>query len=609
LNEFLPLVLSFVVALGLTPVVILAARRWGMVARPKEDRWHSRPTALLGGIALFVAFMAGALPFLEFTNSTTRMRVVGVLVGAALIFVLGLIDDLVQIKPASKLIGQIVAACLLAYCGVYFDILGMPLVTIPLTMFFVVGITNAFNLLDNMDGLASGVAAICVLAIFFFNRMLDNPAAIGVLCLALAGALLGFLVYNFNPARIFMGDSGSMFLGFMLAAVSILGTWEQASNTFLILAVPVLVLGLPIFDTTFVTVTRRLAGRPVSQGGSDHTSHRLVKLGLSERKAVLILYAICACFALIAVLSQLLGVLAGGIFGILALIVVFWFGVFLAQEKLYKPVSEAEQKPLAVGGRRVEAQRHGNLIGTLVLHKMRMVEVLIDLLLFGAAYVGAYLIRFEGDITGHTQDVLIQSLPIVVAVKLLCFYAFRLYRRLWAFIGIHDLVAIARAVTAASLISVFVIWGLTRLSGYSRAVFVLDALLLLVLTAGSRILFRVFSESVNSKRADGRRLLIYGAGAAGELLLRELRSDPELGYQAIGFLDDDASKSGKRIHGLRIYGGRDRLIQVVKDSTVEEIVIAIPSLDSDDRHELEQVCAEAGVTCRTMRRVSSTFLH
>jgi len=609
LNEALSLVVAFIVSVTLTPVVIRLARRAGMVARPKQDRWHRRPTALLGGIALFGAFCAGALPFLELPNASIRLRVAGVLVGAVMMFALGLIDDLLQIRPGTKLVGQIVAACVLVWCGVYFDILALPLVTIPLTIFFVVGITNAFNLLDNMDGLAAGVAATCMLAIFLSNRILGTPQAIGVLCLALAGSLLGFLVYNFNPARVFMGDAGSMFLGFSVAAVSILGTWEQASNTFLILAVPLILLGLPIFDTTFVTITRTLAGRPVSQGGRDHTSHRLVKLGLSERSAVLMLYGVCALFGAIAVTSLLVGVFAAGIFASLALIVLFWFGVFLAQERVYEKPTDQDLAEVAGPGVRVEAQRRGRLIGTFVVDKMRIAEVLLDLLLFTAAYLGAYMIRFEGEINSHNLHVIVQSLPVVVSIKLLSFYAFGLYRRLWEFVGIHDLIAIGRAVSVASLVSVFVLWGLTRLSGYSRAVFVLDGILLLCLTAGSRVLFRVFRESLGARRAEGRRLLIFGAGAAGELLLRELRSDPTLGYRPVGFLDDDRSKRGRRIHGLKIFGGRDRLGDVVREAFAEEIVIAIPSLEESERVELERACLAVGVRCRSMRRVSSTFLN
>lgn len=598
LNELLALSVALLSAVVLTPGVMWLARRTGRVAQPTSDRWHSRPTALLGGVAIYAAFVIGIVPFLRFPDTLTRNRILGALVGATLMFFLGLLDDLIRIKPGTKLIGQVVAACVLVSSGVYFDILGMPLITIPLTIFFVVGITNAFNLLDNMDGLASGVAVICALTVFLFNQSLGNPAAIGVLCLALAGSLLGFLFFNFNPAKIFMGDSGSMFLGFSIAAVSILGTWQQASNTFLILAVPVLLLGLPIFDTTFVTVTRRLSGRRVSEGGKDHTSHRLVELGLSERRAVLSLWAVCTAFSILAVLSLELGLFAAGIFGILTLIVVFLFGVFLSREKIYRAVPKR-------GPVRPSRARPA-LINTLVRHKMRMAEVLIDAALFGAAYLSAYLIRFEGVINAHNREVIVYSIPIVIAVKLICFYGFGLYRHLWEFTSIHDLLVISRAVVAGSLFSVFTLWGLTRLDGYSRAVFVLDGILLLLMVAGSRVLFRIFREALRRPQ-NGRRMLIYGAGSAGEMLLREARSDRSLHYAPVGFLDDDMRKRGRRIHGVKIHGGRAQLEKIVSNLEVEEIVIAIPSLDEAARGELVQACRQVGVACRTMARLSSTL--
>jgi UDP-GlcNAc:undecaprenyl-phosphate GlcNAc-1-phosphate transferase len=449
------------------------------------------------------------------------------------------------------------------------------------------------------------VAAICVLAVFLVDQLLGRPQAFGILCLALAGSLLGFLVYNFNPAKIFMGDSGSMFLGFSVAAVSIMGTWEQASNTFVILAIPVLLLGLPIFDTTFVTVVRTLSGRPVSHGGQDHTSHRMVRLGLSERRTVLVLYAVCAGLAAIAVASLWLGIFATGVLGILALIVLFVFGVFLAQGKIYRPaegVSDGNGRPAR------DSRLNGALVGTLVMHKMRMAEVMIDLLLIGAAYIASNLIRFEGSIGGPIREAMIYSLPVVIAVKLLCFYGFGLYRQLWQFTGIHDMITVAKAVLTGSLVSVFILWVLTRLQGFSRAVFVLDGILLLLFAAGSRMLFRVFRETFQTATPGARRLMIYGAGAAGELLLREIRNNPGLGYHPVGFLDDDGSKLGRRIHGVKIYGGRERLERIVREATVDEIVLAIPSLDPESRRDLQELCQRTGVACRQMKRVSSTFL-
>jgi len=595
---------GFLVALGasaaLTPLVILVAQRYKLVAEPHSTRWHRRPTALFGGVAIFFSFAVPVALLVSFPDPNMRLRFAGLLVGASLMFLLGLVDDFLHLKPSTKLIGQIAAACLLVYTGVYFNILGIPLLTIPLTVLWVVGITNAFNLLDNMDGLAAGIAAICAFTIFALNLVLGVDRSIGAVALIFCGALLGFLLYNFNPARIFMGDCGSMMIGFTLAGLSIIGTWQQASHMVFLLLVPVLILGVPIFDTAFVTVTRRLRGTPVSVGGRDHTSHRLVALGLSERHAVLILYAISATFAVIAILSLRFDVFVIGTLVILSAIVVFIFGIFLGQSKLYREVPSAGEAP---------KRDRGVVLSTFVMHKRRIAEVLIDLALFVTAFVAAYLLRFEGTLPPRAESGILFALPIIIPIKLFTFWAFGLYRRVWAFVGVHDLMTLTRAVLTSSLVSIIVLWGLTRLEGYSRSAFLLDGILCLLFTAGSRILFRVFQETLAGVPEEGKRLLIVGAGQAGEIVLRELRREPELGYRAIGFLDDDPDKWGRRIHGVRILGGREMIRTLGTQDSFDEILIAIPSLETDEQEEIAHLCRSTGKVTRVMQRVSSTFIH
>lgn len=588
-------------SLALTPLVMVLAHRFGLVAQPSDQRWHKRPTALFGGVAIFGAFLGTVVLTVPFWNPEIRLRFAGILAGASIMFLLGLVDDFLHLKPSSKLIGQVTAACVLIYSGVYFDILGMPMLTIPLTIFWIVGITNAFNLLDNMDGLAAGIAAICALGIFALNALLGVDQSIGLVALAFAGSLIGFLVFNFNPARIFMGDCGSMMVGFTLAGLSIAGTWEQASNTLLLLVVPVLMLGVPIFDTAFVTITRRMRGQKVSVGGRDHTSHRLVALGLSERRAVLLLYGLAAAFGVIAILGLKFDAFVVGIVVILAAVVILVFGIFLGQAHLYKDVTPSTGKK--------DRKPGGFVYGTFVMHKRRAVEVLIDLCLFGAAFVAAFLFRFEGEMHPSIEKSLLFALPLVIPVKLITFWFFGLYRRVWDFVGVHDLVALAKAVVTSSLISIMILWGLTRLEGYSRTVFLLDGLLLLLFAAGTRILFRVFQETLSKEATDARRLLVIGAGHEGALILREVRRDPELGLKVIGFLDDDPDKWGRRIHGTRILGGTDLLAELSEQDRFDEVVIAIRSLTPELREELVGRCQITGRPTRVMQSISSTFVH
>src|SRR6195256_958846 len=221
-----------------------------MVALPRQDRWHSEPTPLLGGIAIYIASTAVILWF-----ARTDLRLLGLVGGGTILFLTGLIDAFRHLRPPTKLISQILAACVLVFSGVQIGTPWLVWATIPLTILWVVGITNAFNLLDNMDGLSAGTAVIAAAFLFAFSVSVNN-IALAVLCLALGGGALGFLIYNFNPARIFMGDSGSMYLGFTLSGITLLGSRDMASDIFFVLLVPAAMMGLPIFDTKLGDIGR-----------------------------------------------------------------------------------------------------------------------------------------------------------------------------------------------------------------------------------------------------------------------------------------------------------------------------------------------------------------
>src|ERR1044072_9264370 len=296
LRTLLTVATSFLLALILTPLVRALARRYGFIAVPKTDRWHKKPTAMLGGVVIWLTVL-----IIYFTFSLHSAYGKWILLASKFLFLLGLINDLVHIKSYQKLIGQMLVSAFVVYYGLTLPWTSSVLLNMALAMFWLVTIPNAINLLDNMDGLASGIAVIAAgfLALSFVNSSQFTEALI---LLVFAGALLAFLVYNSNPASIFMGDCGSMFVGFFLASSALINVNGGRSRSFLpVLAVPILVLFIPIFDTTFVTVLRKLPGRAASRGGRNHTSHRLVALGMSERKAVLMLYSFAALSGLLAI--------------------------------------------------------------------------------------------------------------------------------------------------------------------------------------------------------------------------------------------------------------------------------------------------------------------
>ena len=405
-------------------------------------------------------------------------------------------------------------------------------------------------------------------------------------------ALLGFLIYNSNPASIFMGDSGSMFIGFFLASAALINVAGGRSRSFLpVLAVPILVLFIPIFDTTFVTILRKLSGRAASQGGRDHTSHRLVALGLSERRAVLLLYALAAVSGLLAIMVRQLKPDVS-----LALLTIFTIGltllgVFLARARGY---NEEDQVLVA---------RDNPLFAFLVdfSYKRRIFEVLLDVVLIVLAYWSAYAIKFEPFSNSPAWKLFLRTLPVLVVVRLAAFLVLGVYRGIWRYTSMDDLMTFAKAVAAGSIVSMTIVLFKFRFQGFSRAVFAIDALVMLLLLAGSRIAFRFFRKVIPAVSAEnGRRVLIYGAGDAGELLLRELLNNRELRYAPVGFIDDDASKHGKLIHGFRVFGGNGSLAKIISEQQVEQVLISTPRISAERIGEIWSECDARNIELRRM---------
>ena len=305
--------LAFLVALGaallVTPGVILLAAKTGAMDAPDARKVHKKPIPRIGGIGIYFAFMVAMATVMSLANLTEDVffELAGLMTGGTLIFLLGIVDDYKNLPAKVKLVGQIAAAAVLVIAfDVRIDFITDPFgdyfylefFAIPATIFWIVGLTNTVNLIDGLDGLAAGVATIASITILLV-ALEQSILLVAVLTAALAGAALGFLYYNFNPARIFMGDSGSMFLGYILAGISVIGAVKCAATIALI--VPILALGLPILDTTFAIVRRYRGGVPIFKPDKGHLHHRLLDLGFTQRQAVLLMYVISAMLGLSAV--------------------------------------------------------------------------------------------------------------------------------------------------------------------------------------------------------------------------------------------------------------------------------------------------------------------
>lgn len=300
----IPFLAAFILTFIQMPFTIKIAKKKGFLDVPKDERRvHKKPIPVGGGIAMVISVSILMVYFLPINKN-----LIMALIASLIIAISGLYDDKEGLSPKLKFLFQILAAVILIIGGMKIEFFTNPfdshdallilnILSIPVTIFWVCGITNTINLIDGLDGLASGVSMICAISMFFITYKMGRYD-VSLVCALVAGACLGFLPFNFNPAKIFMGDTGALYLGFMLSYISISGFLKQAA--ILMIFVPVLILGVPVFDTAFAMVRRKLSGKSMVEADKGHLHHRLLKMGLNQRQTVVILYSISAIFGVLA---------------------------------------------------------------------------------------------------------------------------------------------------------------------------------------------------------------------------------------------------------------------------------------------------------------------
>jgi len=577
--------LSFLFAAGLTPLVIKLAQRFGRVAAPQADRWHKKPTALLGGIAIYLAFALAIIPFLG--GDPVLWAVFG---GATFMFLSGLYDDLFVMQPASKLLVQVIATVVLILSGLQFLGHWPYWISLPLTFLWVIGITNAVNLLDNMDGLAAGVTGIATGALCLFAYLSGEILTV-IPLLALVGACLGYLIYNFHPGKIFMGDSGSLFLGYILAAGGLLLQSKMgAASTLAVFLLPILVVVVPIFDTSLVTFSRLFASRPISQGGRDHSSHRLVFLGLSEKKAVLTLYGISILFGSLGLLLYRIDLQAYIALIVLMAIGLGVFGLYLGKLRVYRSDEEVAKSVLSVEKLAV--------LNMVVRQKKLILGMIADICIVGACFVIAHYLRYEDGLSEALLADVQYLLPLVIVIKLLFYFIFRLYWNIWQFAGTHELLRIVYANFIASVAVVAIIHIVLGYELYSYSVYIIDFILATGCVAVVRLIFRGFNQIFATFRKAGKKVIIYGAGVGGSMCLREIRQNEKLGFDPVGFIDDSEAKQRSIVQGLNVLGGFQELKTVIREGSVDEVLLATGRLPEERREAIINLCNKYDIGCR-----------
>ena len=539
----------------------------GWVAQPTADRWHQVPTSLHGGIGIFVAFLFGVLFWLFLSDGGKEFQKISVsgfrfdsqlvilLCGITVAFVVGLTDDIFRMKPGMKLLGQLVAVSMVIFMGFGFDLTPYPWLNILFSYLWFIGIINAVNLLDNMDGVSSGIVMIGTLGVCLiglFGNAGDVPPSVfigGILVVS----VLGFWFHNKPPARLFMGDSGSLVLGFIFAALTVpsdlngfltngfAGTvWARVLQ----LLMAIILAAIPILDTTLVTITRMMRGQSPSVGGKDHSTHRLAQSGLTAWQTLGVLYSVSGVCAALAFFMGLYPDTAFLVFGV-AFLVITIVAVYLASVRIQvDPIKKEGWQQLV----------------TSFAYRVPLIKMVLDVVLIGLSFHFAYLIRFDFHLSTYLRDAMLKALPIMIVCCLTANFLFRVYEFSWRSASSRDILNYGFASVLGTVMSIAVVtlvfsFGL----GNSRGAFVIFCIVYFLTLAGSRFSFRFMDDLLMRFRLHQTQegkipLLIYGSDRYAKATLDEIQHDNGswAKYRVVGVIDSTDGNSGKIIQGIPV---------------------------------------------------------
>ncbi len=602
----LPLVLSLV----FTPLVIRLAYRVGAIDKPNARKAHAAPMPRLGGVAVSGAFVVSTIAFLLFDRVLPLPAWLygwnGVMFGASvfLVVALGVRDDIREIKPFEKLLVQILLSSIVYFAGFSVADITNPFAVGKIdlgafdylvTVAWIVGVTNAINLIDGLDGLAAGVSGIALLTMFPIAIMQADMGT-AIVALILAGAVFGFLRYNFNPARVFLGDSGSLFLGFMLAILSLRSSTK--STTAFALIVPIIALGLPLMDT-LLSMARRvlrsfLPGN--KEGGSrggwrtiftpdrGHIHHQLLARGYSHRSAVLLLYLVSCGLGIGAFTITI----ANNAEASLILLVV---GVALVLG-----VRQLRYREIAI-------LRNGVFLPLFDMEILNrnVFQVFLDIMFIIASYGAAHLIHDGPDHVNGIERDLVLTIALVCLVQFLVFWSQGSYRATIRQFGLADALDMTRTVAFAVVLSGVVMIALRIPSLHiDLTTILLDFYLLFTLIIGSRVSFRVLDHLFRRHNASAHRVLIYGADSDGVLALQQILQSAAHHSSPAGFMDDRPSLEGRRINGYPVLGGHWNLERLVRSRRIDEILLSTDDIKPEILRRLIAKASQLGVAIRRL---------
>ncbi len=581
------LILAPVAALVLSAFAVGLARRlaWRMewVAKPAKDRWHTAPVALLGGVAVVGIFVLVGL----------FCATPGWLLASALaLCAVGLVDDLVSLAPRTKLLCELPLALLVAAWVPIPPLLPWGLQQLAVA-FWILTAINSFNLIDGLDGLAAGLGIIAAFAMALIAITHQNTAE-ALTALVLCGALGGFLIYNFSPATVYLGDARSLPCGFLLGVMCLSAVRYAHESKLAILATPALLMAVPIIDTMIVTVTRLATGRAISNRGLDHCHHRLHNLGLSQKRVAFALWALGGIGATWAVFISLAW--KPMIVTVLPLCALMFatVGLFLAN------LSFEHEPPGRLYG---AVPGLGRLILSLA-YQRRGVEFGLDFLVISSAYYGALLIHHNFQLTWPAVAHFSYGLPEACLAAYTAFMATGTYRHMWRYASVEAALRFEFAAVLAGLLAALI-------SGAAGpwippAMLVIFTIALSNLLVGTRMSFRILGTVLNRFAAPARKVLVVGAGSIGDSAARELLRAGSERLSLVGFVDDDVFKHSMLVRGYRVLGGIPDIDRIYRETGFNEILIAEDETAEIDLKSLQSFASDHDVTIhRYLPRIDS----
>lgn len=594
----LPALLAAALSFALTPLAQKLALHVGAIDSPGERKVHTVPVTRLGGLAVVLPVVVLLVAVSLFTHpqlhALGRDVLLPLFAGLAPIFVISVIDDIHPLGTAPKLtahlLGAAVAVALGIRLGASVHLFGneVPLgvLAIPISILWIAGITNAFNIVDGLDGLSAGLALISAISLAAVSIVV-NRYEMATGALILAGALLGFLPFNTHPAKVFLGDTGSAAIGYLLACFTLRGGSTLSAG--MAVLVPIVVLGVPLAET-LVSMLRRVMLR--MQGGAEggvfqadrrHFHHRLLDMGVDHRRAVLMLYSVGVILAVCGFASMLMtakhaAVLLG------TLVVAAFIGIG------------------RLGYDEFALVRKGYVLRVYDVPMLRsaLFVVFVDIALAVAAIYTAIALKFD-DFGVHQQRDLARDLVVLLPpVMLVVFSIFRLYRGAWKVASIEDFLRSTAAATTAVAVTALAI-GVGLHHSISITFYIILALIFGLFANSARMSYRILASWMQRSAAEGERVLIYGAGSAGLLALREILSNRSVGMKPIGFLDDDPKKLGRFVQGFPIVGSIHDAEEILRSREVSGVVVSSDKVPLENIAMLRTLCTQTGVSLRYFR--------